>query len=148
MSPKWRWFFPGYLWALPNTLIGLLICIWYRPRSWRWHQGVLTCVAPRERVIGHPGAQTWGWLVIYTHSFYQAGTENNESGLRVHEYVHVAQAFVGGPLFMIAYAITFLVGYFKNPSAGWKPAYRAIPFEVHARKHGDLYATGSGKWGD
>lgn len=146
MSPKWRWFLPGYLWSLPNVILGLLFCIYYRPRSWGWHQGVLTCVAPKERVVGHPGAQTWGWLVIYTHSSYL--TSDSAADLRVHEYTHVVQGFIGGPLFMLAYGASFLINYLRSPSAGWKPAYLAIPFEVHARKHGDTYVAGSGAWGD
>lgn len=30
MNKNWRWFLPGYLLALPATLVGLLLCAFYR----------------------------------------------------------------------------------------------------------------------
>lgn len=145
MSPRWRWFLPGYVWSLLNTLIGLLLCVWYRPKGWAWHQGVLTCVAPKERVIGHPGAQTWGWLVIYTDPFYVTG--DWAADLRVHEYTHVVQGFILGPLFLVAYAVLFLINYLRAPGAGWFPAYEAIWFEEQARRYGEGYKPGDKAWG-
>lgn len=127
MSKLWRWFLPGYLLALPATLVGLLLCIYYRPTGWTFRQGVLTCQAPRERVIGRPGAQTWGWLIVYT-------MDKPSAGLRAHEYTHVVQGFIGGPLFLLAYGLCFAVQWPMMGFGDWRPAYEANPFERHAQR--------------
>lgn len=142
MSPKWKWFLPGYILALPHTLIGLLIAlVFYRPRQWRLADGAIECVAGRmkdgrTRIWGRPGAQTHGFLVVYASS-----AARRYLPLRRHERVHVVQAFVGGPLYAILYGCTFVANFLK--SQDWHSAYEAIPFEVSARK----YEQKEG-WGD
>ena len=146
MNRNWRWFLPGYAWALLGTLIGLLLCIFYRAHDFRWHQGVLTCVAPKSNVIGHPGAQTWGWLIIYTDPRYR--TEPWGAELRTHEYTHVAQGFVLGPIFLLVYGLFFVVFYFtKQPDeqVGWHDDYMRNPFEKHAYRVGARHTADS--WG-
>lgn len=97
MSRLWRWAWPGYLFALPVTVIGFVIAtVFYRARDWQWCDGVLTCVAGRlengvTRIWGRPNAQTLGWLQIYDTAEYR-----NYPDLRVHENVHVVQVFAGG----------------------------------------------------
>lgn len=141
---KWRWFLPGYLWSLPLTLIGFVLCLVYRAHSFKWHEGVLTCLAGklpdgRTRIWGRPGAQTHGWLVICADE-----GQRQRQDLRVHEYVHVKQAFVGGVLYGLAYGLLFLVIWTTKGFGPWHDAYRANPFEVQA------YAIGDAKkgWGD
>ena len=81
----------GYIWALPNTLVGLLVMLAYIPTSIRWSRGCLEVVP--LWIADDPGAQTWGWLVIYCHA-----NARDDAALRVHERVHVKQAFIGGVL--------------------------------------------------
>lgn len=96
-------------------------------------------------MIGRPGAQTWGWLVVYTDARYR--TEDWAAGLRVHEHVHVFQGFILGPVFAALYGLAFVMAYLAN-GRNWYTAYRAIPFEVWAYHVGDNYKPGTGSWGD
>jgi hypothetical protein len=132
MNPKWKWFLPGYLFALPHTLIGLILTlIWYRPRAWRFADGVLECTAGRTkngrtRIWGRPGAQTHGFLVVYA-----SGASRRFLPLRRHERAHIVQGFLGGPLYVILYGLTFAWNYLRLRE--WRAAYLAIPFEKYAR---------------
>ena len=146
MSPRWKWNLVGHLWALPLTLIGLVLFKYvYRAHSWRWHQGVLCCIGgakigptargPQDgvtRIWGRPGAQTVGTTVCFAdeHQFSRAD-------LRVHEFVHCAQAMVGGVLFGIAYGLVFLYQWAASGFGPWHAAYRANVFEAHAYRIGD-----------
>ena len=162
MNRNWRWLLPAYIWCLPMTLAGFVIAtVFYKARDWVWHDGVLTCVAGvgpdgSTRIWGKPNAQTLGWIVIYD-------THENRllTDLRVHEHVHVGQAFVGGlfglvltPLIFLAFGWSPLLGLvlggfvgglgfaalygilflylLKKQGAGWYEAYKANPFEVQA----------------
>jgi len=126
LSPKWRWFLPGYVWALPHTLVGLLLAIFYKTRSWRWSSGCLEVIA--DRIIGNPAAQTHGWLIFYSNE------ETRElRRLRAHERVHVVQGFIGGPLYVLAYSASFLWHWIRlklaDASAPWLWAYQLNWFE-------------------
>lgn len=142
MSPNWKWFLPGYLLALPHTLIGFLLTLFcYRGQGWRFRDGVLECTAGRTkkgrtRIWGRPGAQTHGFLVVYASS-----AARRFLPLRRHERAHVVQSFVGGPLYAILYGLFFL-GLFAY-HRDWRTAYRANPFERQARG----YERAEG-WGD
>lgn len=151
------------------TFAGFIIAwFFYKARGWQWHDGVLGCVAGRAEdgstlIWGKPNAQTLGWIVIYD-------TEGNRSStnLRVHEYVHVTQAFagslfgciftpilfaclgwpfywglilggyVGGLGFAALYGILFVYLLIKQ-GTGWYNAYMANPFEVQAYSLQDQY---------
>ncbi len=115
MDRRWRWFLPYYIWSLPLVIVGLVLAAVYRSSAFRWHDGVLTCVAGRltlpdgsttTRIWGRPGAQTFGWLQIYAGEKWRERTD-----LRVHETVHTGQALyfsIGG---MAAYPpIHYLYG--------------------------------------
>lgn len=143
---KFRGWYLLYPWALLNTLIGLVLSFFYGAHSFSWRQGVLTAIAPREKVIGHPGAQTWGWFVIYTDPRYRDEPWGAE--LRVHEYRHVKQGCIGGPLFLLAYGVNFLWNYLttsENEKPGWRDDYESVVFEEDAREAGDYISAG--EWG-
>ncbi len=147
MSPHWRWYLPGYLMALPHTIFGLLLALVYRAHSFRWHAGVLCCIGgtfdqgghSETRIWGRPGAQTHGWLVIAA-----SEEELARADLRVHEYTHVVQGFVLGPLFMLFYVLAFAVPFVKQGFRDWHAAYGKNPFELMAYRVGD---AGHG-WGE
>lgn len=169
MSRKWRWFYPGYLWTIIMTMAGVLIAHFiYKSKSWKWYDGVLTCVAgmgPNGTLIwGQPNAQTLGWVQIY-----DTEVNREEADLRVHENVHVVQAFAGsivgvlggitlslclgwsiwlgglfggfagGLGFALLYAILFVYLYIKQGGGDWVTAYRANPFEDQAYTLQDIY---------
>lgn len=116
MSPLWRFYFLGYLMALPHTLVGLLLALVYRCHSWRWHDGCLEAIAGQKpdgetRIWGSPAAQTHGWVI-----FYDSEAMRQYAPVRVHERVLVWQGFIGGPVYAIVYVICHLwAGYEKNP---------------------------------
>jgi hypothetical protein len=132
MSPYWKYCFPGYLWSLPHTLVGLVLALVYRAHDFRWSSGCLECTAGtlpdgRTRIWGRPGAQTHGWLIIYA-------SEKNRTHqtLRAHERVHVVQGFIGGPLFALAYVAFFLWFFAGQGFKDWHLAYMKNPFEIQA----------------
>lgn len=120
MSRLWRFLYLGYLWSLPMTVAGFIIAtVSYKARSWLWMDGVLTCVADTASdgstlIWGKPNAQTLGWLQIYD-------TENSRQlpDLRVHENVHVVQAFIGGLVGILLIPLLFMV-------IGWSPLLGVI----------------------
>jgi hypothetical protein len=99
----------GHLWALPLTLINVLLAVLvYRARSWRWSDGCLECIGGRQadgrtRIWGRPGAQTFSGLIVYASADHRA-----DVGLRVHERIHVLHAFLLGVLLAPAYGLHFL----------------------------------------
>lgn len=137
MSPLWRYYLPGYLLALPMTLIGVLVAMWYQAYGWQWRDGCVECWVPdlSDRV-----AMTAGWLVIYR----QPQTDNDLSWIdiaRVHERAHVVQGLVLGPLFWVLYFAWFLPAWVTR-SVSFQTYYRN-PFERHARR----CEGRSGAWG-
>jgi hypothetical protein len=142
---------------------------WYKARNWVWYKGILTCIAGiapdgTTLIWGKPNAQTLGWVQIY-----DSEVSRYETNLRVHENVHVVQAFTGslvglvvvpllflaigwpwllaliiGPFigglgFNILYGILFLYLYIKQGDKDWYQAYRNNPFEEQAYKLQDEY---------
>ena len=137
MSERWKYFLPGYLWSLPNTLIGVLLMLWYLPTSIRWKDGCIEAI-PRKTLIGGPlvGAQTFGWII-----FCRDEHQRSRSSLAVHERVHVVQGFILGPLFLPLYGLPFLWCYYVRGYT-FDRAYRAIWAEVQAYRIGDLHQAG------
>ena len=126
MSERWRFFLLGYLWSLPNTLAGLLIAIAYRPTSIRWRRGRIECLS--SRIWWRPGAQTLG-IVVY----YSTERARDDAGLVHHEWTHVVQALIGGPLFALAYGLCHC--YLWLRLGDFRAAYDRNPFEVQAYRH-------------
>jgi hypothetical protein len=146
------------------TLAGFVIAVvFYKARNWQWHDGVLTCIAAPDTIWGRPNAQTLGWLEIY-----DTEDSRNEVDIRVHENVHIVQAFffsllalmvmpvlfaisgfnlwlglalggfVGGLGFAALYGILFMY-FLLTQKAGWYEAYMANPFEKQAYTMQDKY---------
>lgn len=115
MNRIWRYFFPCYLFTIVMTMAGFVISrAFYRAHSWEWYDGVLTCIGGVyangvTRIWGQPGAQTLGWIVIYA-----SEEERQRSDLRVHENVHVVQAFAGSLIGLALTPLLFL-------ALGWSP---------------------------
>ncbi len=115
-----------YLWALPNTIIGLLLALAYLPKSARWHKGVLEFhvrwIFPWwTTVVG----QTWGCVVVYRPRRDTGGPPGLE--LQRHERQHVVQGLRWGPLFLLAYPVMCLVALVRG-----KRPYRDCWFELDA----------------
>lgn len=143
MSRLWRWFLLGYVLALPHTLVGFVLAAVYRCHSFAWRDGVLEATAAGT-IIGRPGAQTHGWLVIYADA-----TQRARRDLRVHENCHVVQGFLGGPLYVLAYGLTFAWFYVVGGFGDWRAAYHRIPFErqAYARQAAYVAAPSARTWG-
>lgn len=158
------------------TVVAFVIAtVWYRARNWAWYDGVLTCVAGTAPdgstlIWGKPNAQTLGWIQIY-----DTDVNRQETDLRVHENVHVVQAFagsligtllvpilfmvigwspllglvlggfIGGLGFSLVYGILFLYLYIKQGEQDWYWAYRNNPFEVQAYDTQDKYIADTTK---
>lgn len=169
MSRAWRWVIPCYLFLLPMSMVGWVLATWiYKASGWTWRDGVLTCVAGTAqdgstRIWGKPNAQTLGWVEIF-----DTEASRQEANLRVHETVHVVQAFAGAllgvvlvPLLFVAAGWSPLLGLVLGGFVGglgfsllygilflyllarmrthWYYAYRANPFEVQAYNLQDKY---------
>ena len=138
----------GYLWSLPNTLIGLLLIIFYRPKSVRWSDGCLEMVAGRP-IWGGAIAQTWGWVIWYAEGIREV------EAVRVHERRHVRQSFIFGVFFLVIYVLHFAYLYLfvaeDNPPyrTRWDDAYFRIIFERRAHDYEREFEAGKhpGAWG-
>jgi len=113
------------LWALPNTLVGLLLG--FLSFDWpRWEpRGALVFESERGFRKYHSdrgyAAITFGHVII-------AGPRPGEKLLR-HELAHVAQYEKWGPLFMPAY-----VYHFVRLALAGQDGYTDNPFEREARQ--------------
>lgn len=130
----------GFLWCLPNTLLGLLLAIPYGGRDFEWDEGRLLCTA--SRAIGNPAAQTWGVLIfaVNEHRF----TLDAKSRLWRHEGEHVNQGLRWGVLFLLMYGGEWLLRFllFPGPTVvvygdmgkrRWVRAYYRLSWERKAR---------------
>jgi hypothetical protein len=120
---KWiRWC--CYLWAGPNTLLGITIGLLLGGR-FRWVQGVLEIHGPQiAKIFAHmphrPAAMTLGHVVL--------GRDPHCLDLtRRHERVHVAQYSVWGPFFVPMYIAESLWRYAQG-----QDGYLQNHFEVQA----------------
>jgi hypothetical protein len=145
----------GHLWALPLTLINVLLAVLvYRARSWRWSDGCLECIGGRRddgrtRIWGRPGAQTFSGLIVYASAEYRERAE-----LRVHERIHVVHAFLLGVLFAATYGLHFLgiLAFPPSEPAGaprWRRAYLRVWSERIAYRVEGAFRAGhrAGAWG-
>jgi hypothetical protein len=114
----------GYIWALPCTLVGLVVALVCLPKGLpRWHDGAIElpvryCI-PRFAI-----AQTWGFLILHR--------EDYRRSIRIHEGVHVRQYLALGPLFLILYPLASLLAVMRGDDA-----YRGNWFEVQAYNHAE-----------
>jgi hypothetical protein len=102
----------GFVWSLPNTLIGLVLggLSFVRPRV---TDGVVIFEGPPRGVTWilskmHRAAMTVGFVVV--------SNVRVDGSLLVHERAHVRQSMVLGPLFIPAYVILAVpFGYRRHP---------------------------------
>ncbi|HJR59629.1 MAG TPA: hypothetical protein VJ813_09530 [Vicinamibacterales bacterium] len=124
-----------YLWALPNTLIGLLFLPFAMQAEGRLRivDGVVEVHAPvigailRHWIPLHGGAaaMTFGHIVI-------GRDRKSLDAARCHERVHVRQCETWGPAFIPAYLIAGVWAMITG-----KAAYDGNYFECQARREAD-----------
>ncbi|MFG0267023.1 MAG: hypothetical protein ACF8AM_18015 [Rhodopirellula sp. JB055] len=117
-----RWL--RYLWAAPNTLIGITIGLLLGGR-FAWVSGVIEIhgrwISRGLRSMPVPAAaMTLGHVVL-------GCTPGDLNRTRRHERVHVQQYERWGPFFLVAYLTASLVLKLMG-----RDAYRGNPFEVEA----------------
>jgi hypothetical protein len=101
----------GYLWAGPNSLVGLVGALTTRTRPVRW-RGVLLFEGGRgglARLLGWRGfkAITLGHVIV--------ANRHLDDRLLAHELEHVAQHERWGPFYYPAYLLGSIRGYRRNP---------------------------------
>jgi hypothetical protein len=124
-----RWYgWALVVWALPNSVIGLLLGLLLLPLGARFRRvdGVLEIAALRQapRRRWPFAAITFGHVIVGTHA-------QELERLRAHERVHVRQCERWGPLFLPAYLLAGAWQWVRGKSAYWDN-----PFEVEARRGG------------
>ena len=121
-----RW--ARWLWASPNTLIGLALGLLLLPFGARPRivDGAIEIAARRA-----PPRRRWPFTAI-TFGHVVLGTHAGElQRLRAHERVHVRQCERWGPLFLAAYLLAGAWQWLRGRDAYWDN-----PFEVEARRLG------------
>ena len=117
-----------WLWASPNTLIGLVFGLLLLPLGARFRRvdGVLEIAAMRRlpRRRWPFAAITLGHVILGTHA-------QDLERLRAHELVHVRQCERWGLLFLPAYLLAGVWQWVRGRDAYWDN-----PFEVEARRVG------------
>src|SRR5690349_19029468 len=90
----------GFIWALPGTIIGAVLQFIYGINGRRKfnESGVLE-VRVKRILPKFAAAQTWGVIVFSRIPFKY---------VRTHEYAHVLQWMIWGPLFLPAYVLASL----------------------------------------
>jgi hypothetical protein len=101
----------GYLWAGPNSLVGLVGALTTRARPVRW-RGVLLF----EDASGGLGRfLRWRGFTAITLGHVIVANRPLSDGLLAHELEHVAQHERWGPLYYPAYLLGSIRGYRRNP---------------------------------
>lgn len=105
----------GYLWAAPNTLVGLLGAATTRTRPVP-HRGVLL-FEPRHgrRPRGLARFLAWRGFEAITLGHAIISNTRLDDRLLAHELAHVRQHERWGPFFYPAYLLTSVAGYRRNP---------------------------------
>lgn len=125
MNKLWKYFLPGYLWAMTSSMIAFTIAVvFYRATDWRWSDGCLEGIGG-DRMWGHPGAQCVGNVIVYKDERHRAHDD-----VRAHERVHAWQSMILGPLFLPVYFAIWGVLWLRFRD-GWKTYWRH-PMEVWA----------------
>lgn len=101
----------GYLWAAPNSLVGLAGALTTATRPVRC-RGVLV-IEDSRRGLGRFLA--WRGFTAITLGHVIVANQPLDDRLLAHELAHVAQHERWGPLFYPAYLLTSLAGYRRNP---------------------------------
>ena len=111
-----------WTWALPGTLVGLVLALVGGPQGGFWHRGVLWVRV--SRIIPRwAAAQTWGGVVLTRY-------EKSPLAMLRHEDRHATQWAILGVLFMLAYPLASLVASLKGAHY-----YHGNWFEVDASRH-------------
>ena len=103
-----RW---GYVWAGPNSLVGLLGGLTTRRRPVRW-RGVLLF---EDASAGLARFLRWRGFTAITLGHVIVTNRRLSDGLLAHELEHVAQSERWGPLYYPAYLLGSVRGYRRNP---------------------------------
>ena len=101
----------GYLWAAPNSLVGLAGALTTASRPVRY-RGVLLIEGSRS---GLARFLAWRGFTAITLGHVIVANQPLDDHLLAHELAHVAQHERWGPLFYPAYLVTSLAGYRRNP---------------------------------
>jgi len=101
----------GYLWAGPNSLVGLVGALTTRTRPVRW-RGVLLFEDGRG---GLARLLRWRGFTAMTLGHVIVANRQLDDRLLAHELEHVAQHERWGPLYYPAYLLGSLRGYRRNP---------------------------------
>jgi len=119
----------GILWALPWTLVGLLVGglglltggkVRRRGRALEFHGGVISASLRRLPGVGSAAAMTLGHVII-------GRSPDALDRCRKHEHVHVRQYERWGPFFIPAYLLASAWQWCRG-----RRAYLDNPFEVEA----------------
>ena len=129
-----------YLWASPNTLVGLLFVGIGRLSGGqvRWHSGVLeVCggfpawfLRHATLIPGGVGAMTLGHVVMGLH---QRALDET----RVHERVHVEQYGRWGPFFLPAYGLSSVFALMNGGDAYRDNHFERVAYRIE-REHREL----------
>ena len=103
-----RW---GYVWAGPNSLVGLVGGLTTRSRPVRW-RGVLLF---EDASAGLARFLRWRGFAAITLGHVIVANRPLSDRLLAHELEHVAQHERWGPLYSPAYLLGSVLGYRRNP---------------------------------
>ena len=101
----------GYLWAGPNSLVGLVGALTTRARPVRW-RGVLLV---EDASGGLARFLRWRGFTAITLGHVIVANRALDDRLLAHELEHVAQHERWGPLYYPAYLLGSVLGYRRNP---------------------------------
>jgi hypothetical protein len=101
----------GYVWAAPNSLVGLAGALTTRRRPVRW-RGVLLF---EDAGGGLARFLRWRGFTAITLGHVIVANRPMSDGLLAHELEHVAQHERWGPLYYPAYLLGSIRGYRRNP---------------------------------
>lgn len=121
----------GYLWAAPNTVLGLMcmsFAILARDRV-QYRNGVLEVYGDFAawflwNIGGGVGAMTLGHVILARDRRLLAWTRN-------HEHVHVGQCARWGPFFLPMYGLSSFLCWWKGLNPYMENRFEKVAYELH-----------------
>lgn len=91
-------------WCLPQNILGALALIFFRGERFRYHGSLVTLYRGEKR------AEKLGAFSLSAFIFIpEVWSEDYRRGVLVHEYGHVVQSLMLGPLYLLAVAIPSVI---------------------------------------
>jgi len=130
-------FFLNCTWGIIQSSIGFFLFIGFIDKPHFWHKGSIVTVGATRKGMKIKGGVSLGLFIFITHDIKKE--QINKSSLVKHEYGHVLQSILLGPLFIPVAGLPSLI--WARFFAGWRKKHKRDYYSFYTESWADM-------WGD